>query len=123
MFHISDNVALEFQLIHFNLFYMDLLLDNGNHWQPFIERQDMLVWRKEEPQSGGLYAYKVYGSFPDVSAKDFLRVQVDVEYRKEWDPTARHLEVIDTDPSTELSSDRCSDIVYWEMIWPVSNFF
>ncbi|XP_012252654.2 stAR-related lipid transfer protein 7, mitochondrial [Athalia rosae] len=90
----------------------------GEHWQPFIERQDMLVWRKEEPRSRGLYAYKVYGSFSDVSAEDFLKVQVDVEYRKEWDPTARHLEVIDTDPRTEFSPNHRSDIIYWEMIWP-----
>lgn len=82
----------------------------------------MLMWRREEPGSGGLYAYKVYGSFPDVSAEDFLRVQVDVEYRKEWDPTARHLEVIDTDPSTESCQDNRSDVVYWEMIWPVRTF-
>ncbi|XP_046487184.1 stAR-related lipid transfer protein 7, mitochondrial isoform X1 [Neodiprion pinetum] len=95
-----------------------LILSNGDQWQPFIERQDMIMWRKEEPESGGLYAYKVYGSFPDVSAEDFLHVQVDVEYRKEWDPTARHLEVIDTDPSTESCLDHRSEIVYWEMIWP-----
>lgn len=80
----------------------------------------MLVWRKEEPNSGGLYVYKVFGSFSDVSAEDFLRVQVDVDYRKEWDPTARRLEIIDSDPRSEMEADRQSDVVYWEMEWPVS---
>lgn len=83
----------------------------------------MLVWRREEKDSNGLYAYKVYGSFDDVSAEDFLNVQLDIDYRKEWDDTAKQLEIIDTDPSSEESSNSCSDIIYWEMIWPVSNFF
>ncbi|XP_015592069.1 stAR-related lipid transfer protein 7, mitochondrial [Cephus cinctus] len=91
---------------------------NEEEWQPFIERQDMLVWRKEEPGTGGLYAYKVYGSFSDVSAHDFLQVQIDVEYRKQWDHTARQLEIIDTDPSSNSTSNSSSDIMYWEMIWP-----
>lgn len=88
-------------------------------WQPFIERRDMLVWRKEEPDTGGLYAYKVFGSFADVSADDFLQVQVDVEYRREWDPTARRLEIIDSDPRWTMEQDRHSDVLYWEMTWPV----
>ncbi|XP_043286679.1 stAR-related lipid transfer protein 7, mitochondrial-like [Venturia canescens] len=90
----------------------------GTEWQPFIERKDMLVWRKEEPNSGGLYVYKVFGSFADVSAEDFLQVQVDVDYRKEWDPTAKRLEIIDSDPRSEAEMDRQSDVVYWEMEWP-----
>ena len=88
-------------------------------WEPFIERKDMLVWRKEEPENRGLYAYKVFGSFSDVSAEDFLQVQVDVDYRKVWDPTAKRLEIIDTDPGKETTQDCHSDVVYWEMIWPV----
>lgn len=87
-------------------------------WQPFIERQDMLIWRKEEPDSGGLFAYKVYGSFSDVTADDFLQVQIDVDYRKQWDPTAQELKIIETDPKSELSINHSTDIIHWEMIWP-----
>ena len=78
----------------------------------------MIIWRRLEPDTG-LYAYKVYGSFSDVSAADFLQVQIDVEYRKEWDKTAKELEVIDTDPVIQKEKDCHSDIIYWEMIWPV----
>lgn len=92
----------------------------ANSWQPFIERQDMLIWRKEEPDSGGLFAYKVYGSFSDVTADDFLQVQIDVDYRKHWDPTAQELKIIETDPKSESSINRSTDIIHWEMIWPVS---
>lgn len=92
-------------------------------WSPYIERQDMLIWRREEPKSGGLFAYKVYGSFADVTADDFLQTQIDVDYRKEWDSTARELQIIDTDPKSETSSDNRSDVIYWETIWPVRNYY
>ncbi|XP_025990928.1 stAR-related lipid transfer protein 7, mitochondrial isoform X2 [Solenopsis invicta] len=92
---------------------------NENYgWQPFIERQDMLIWRKIEPDSGGLFAYKVYGSFSDVTAEDFLQVQIDVNYRKQWDPTAQELQIIETDPKSESAVNHSTDVIHWEMIWP-----
>ncbi|CAL7938329.1 unnamed protein product [Xylocopa violacea] len=87
-------------------------------WIPYIERQDMLIWRREEPDSGGLFSYKVYGTFSDVTAEDFLQTQIDIDYRKKWDPTARDLQIIDTDPKVEKSVDSGTDIIYWETIWP-----
>ena len=89
---------------------------------PFIERQDMIVWRKEEKDYGGQYAYKVYGSFNDVTAEDLLQVQIDIDYRKVWDVTAKRLEIIDSDSTTKTSIGSCTEVVYWEMIWPVSKF-
>ncbi|XP_043501606.1 stAR-related lipid transfer protein 7, mitochondrial-like [Polistes fuscatus] len=88
-----------------------------NGWQPYIERQDMLVWRRQEPDTG-LFAYKVYGSFPDVTAEDFLQVQIDIDYRKQWDITAQELQIIDTDPQSTTSNNHSADVIYWEMIWP-----
>ncbi|XP_063221188.1 stAR-related lipid transfer protein 7, mitochondrial [Bacillus rossius redtenbacheri] len=78
-------------------------------WIPFIEREDLLIWRK---LYDGLYAYKLYGNYGDVTAEDFLHVQIDAEYRKQWDNTALQLQVLESDPETN------SDIVYWEMQWP-----
>ncbi|XP_017765032.1 PREDICTED: stAR-related lipid transfer protein 7, mitochondrial-like isoform X2 [Eufriesea mexicana] len=92
---------------------------NQDHgWRPYIERQDMLIWRREEPNSGGLFAYKVYGSFSDVTAEDFLQTQIDLDYRTKWDPTAREIRVIDTDPKSPKTIDNGADIIYWETIWP-----
>lgn len=79
----------------------------------------MLIWRRQEP--GGLYAYKVYGSFSDVTAEDFLQAQVDIDYRLEWDSTANELEIIETDPESKSSVDQSNDIIHWEMLWPVSS--
>lgn len=92
---------------------------SADGWRPYIERQDMLIWRREEPNFGGLFSYKVYGTFSDVTAEDFLRTQIDLEYRKKWDVTARELQVIDTDPSLKKSDNNGIDIIYWETIWPV----
>lgn len=97
------------------------LLTSAQGWRPYIEREDMLIWRREEPNSGGLFAYKVYGSFDDVTAEDFLQTQIDVDYRMKWDSTARELQIIDTDPKSQTSSEDSTDVIYWETIWPVRS--
>ncbi|XP_030754646.1 stAR-related lipid transfer protein 7, mitochondrial-like [Sitophilus oryzae] len=79
-------------------------------WVPFIAKDDLLVWKR--PYGNGLFEYKVYGSYHDVTAEDFLQVQVDTDYRKEWDTTAIQLEVGERDTGSD------SDILYWEMQWP-----
>lgn len=93
------------------------LLDGSkkyDNWEPFLLKEDLVVWRKQH--ESGSYIYKVFGSYPDVTATDFLNVQVDTEYRKKWDSTAVALETIENDPKEEMHSD----IIYWEMLWPVS---
>lgn len=54
----------------------------------------------------------VYVKYDDITAEDFLFVQTDVNYRREWDNTAVKLEVVDEDPDDE------QQIIYWEMLWP-----
>ncbi|XP_049962214.1 stAR-related lipid transfer protein 7, mitochondrial isoform X1 [Schistocerca serialis cubense] len=81
-------------------------------WLPFIEEDDVLIWRKQEDKMRGLYAYKVYGKYNDVSAQAFLQAQIDTDYRKEWDNTAVTLKIIDSEPTSN------SDVIYWEMQWP-----
>lgn len=64
-------------LIFFSSFFA-----SGLSWTPFLEREDILVWRQEHPQGSGLYAYKMYGKFDDVTANEFLEVQLDMsEFR------------------------------------------
>jgi hypothetical protein len=55
----------------------------------------------------------VYGKYHDVAAKDFLKAQIDTEFRKTWDNTALNLNVVEQDNESN------SDIVSWEMKWPV----
>lgn len=85
---------------------------SASGWEVYIERKNMVIWRKEERSS--LYSYKVYAKYNDINANDFLQVQTDVKYRKEWDDTAVSLDIIDTDPLDKLKSH----VIYWEMRWP-----
>ena len=53
-----------------------------------MERKDILVWRKEHRSKKGLYHYKLYGTFDDISVWEFLAVQLDLsQYRRGWDTT------------------------------------
>lgn len=80
-------------------------------WAPFLERNQLLVWRRQHNNSG-IYEYKLYGAYDDVTAHDFLQVQINTEFRTTWDTSAVKLYVIESDASTN------SDIIYWEMLWP-----
>ncbi|GJQ84322.1 hypothetical protein Trydic_g5260 [Trypoxylus dichotomus] len=81
-------------------------------WTVFVAKQDMIVWRR--PHESGNFEYKVYGSYDDVYAEDFVNVQIDIMYRKLWDTTAVILDIVDKDPNPESNDD----IIYWEMLWP-----
>lgn len=59
----------------------------------------------------------VHVMYDDVSAEEFLHVQTDDEYRKTWDNAAVALDVIDIDPVYRNKSQ----VIYWEMQWPVSE--
>lgn len=63
------------------------------------------------------YSIAVFGQFKDVSASDFFQVQIDTDYRKEWDSNSVELQVVDSDT---LSN---SDILYWEFLFPVGITF
>lgn len=55
----------------------------------------------------------VVGSFEDVHANDFLKVQLDVEVRKNWDKSIKNLTIIEKDIHTE------TELVDWVCINPV----
>lgn len=88
--------------------------DKWDNWEPYLERQNIIIWRKH--QGSGQFAYKVYGSYADVSAEDFFYVQTSVDYRREWDKTAINLDIVDTDTA---KASNCH-VLYWEMLWPVN---
>lgn len=45
---------------------------------------------------------------------DFLRAQLDTNFRKQWDTSATQLKIIEENKETN------TDLVYWEMRWPVT---
>lgn len=85
-----------------------------SEWVSFIEKDNLVVWKREDAdhRGQGLYSYKMYGRYSDVTAIDFLEAQVDLDYRQTWDSHAVTLKLIDSEPSTH------SDVIYWETKWP-----
>jgi StAR-related lipid transfer protein 7, mitochondrial len=51
----------------------------------------------------------VYVSYPDITAEDFLFVQTNIDYRREWDDTAVALDVIESNQSDN------SQVIYWQV--------
>lgn len=80
-------------------------------WQLIIDRQHLKVWRKPL-ESDYLYEYKVYGKFYDISARSFLRVNMDLDYRKIWDKLVIRLQLLERDEVTG------SEVVYWVSHFP-----
>ncbi|XP_060869222.1 stAR-related lipid transfer protein 7, mitochondrial [Metopolophium dirhodum] len=83
-------------------------------WEPFTSGSYYNAWRKPNVDYPGqnLYIYKVHGLFNDITALDFMQVQLDLQYRKEWDNMSVDLDIFDSEPLTH------SDLIYWEFRWP-----
>jgi hypothetical protein len=91
------------------------------------------VWRQPVANRSS-YKYKVFGSFTDISPRDFFVVQMDVDYRKEWDRLIVQLETVDRERgSKNLYSDFLSkpthshfdsgnEVIQWIMHYPVKRF-
>ena len=91
----------------------------GLEWTPFLERKDILIWRQEHPPGSGLYAYKMYGHFSDVTPAEFVEVQLDMsEYRLRWDESTSQCYVIEEEGSLAGGLGNLSHIYYWEVNWP-----
>ena len=72
---------------------------------PYVERKDILVWRKEHAQKKGLYHYKLYGVFDDITVWEFLAVQLDLtKFRLGWDSSTAQCKQLDV--QTKEISDR-----------------
>ena len=92
---------------------------NDENWTPFLERKNILVWRQEHPELKGLYAYKMYGKFEDISADEFLAVQTDLsDFRLTWDPSTAQCHIIDSKVDEENDWRNLSQVYYWEVNWP-----
>ena len=57
----------------------------------------------------------VYGSYDDITADSFFEVQLNTEYRSQWDPSVLELRVVDPGPGDG------GDVIYWRVKFPVSH--
>ncbi|XP_063608026.1 uncharacterized protein LOC134782458 [Penaeus indicus] len=81
-------------------------------WEPFIERDHHIVWRQRHHVHQHLFAYKVYGTYDDVSLSAFMEAQLNSGFRKEWDDSVLELRVLDSHAESN------SDLVYWLVKFP-----
>ncbi|XP_050359541.1 uncharacterized protein LOC126779524 isoform X2 [Nymphalis io] len=88
--------------------------DSSDGWVPYMEANDVIIWRKEYKPGKGLYAYKVYGRYPEVVASDFAAVQIDGAYRRAWDSAVAALAVVQRDARGVPGQA----VLHWEVLWP-----
>ncbi|KAI5929407.1 StAR-related lipid transfer protein 7, mitochondrial [Manis javanica] len=80
-------------------------------WEMVMEKKHFKLWRR--PITGTpLYQYRVFGTYTDVTPRQFFNVQLDTEYRKKWDALVIKLEVIERDVVSG------SEVLHWVTHFP-----
>ncbi|XP_053125464.1 stAR-related lipid transfer protein 7, mitochondrial [Hemicordylus capensis] len=80
-------------------------------WESVMDKKHFKLWRR--PIGGThLYQYRVFGTYTDVTPRQFFNVQLDTEYRKKWDSLVIKLEVIERDQATG------SEVIHWVTHFP-----
>ncbi|XP_026129219.1 stAR-related lipid transfer protein 7, mitochondrial-like [Carassius auratus] len=80
-------------------------------WEVVMEKKNFRVWRRPI-QDSHLFEYRVFGSYTDVSPRQFFNVQLDTEYRKKWDALVIKLDVVDRDVNTG------TEVIHWATHFP-----
>ncbi|KGL74929.1 hypothetical protein N309_00285, partial [Tinamus guttatus] len=80
-------------------------------WEMVMDKKHFRLWRR--PIEGThLYQYRVFGTYTDVTPRQFFNVQLDTEYRKKWDSLVIKLDVIERDLATG------SEVIHWVTHFP-----
>ncbi|XP_021230500.1 stAR-related lipid transfer protein 7, mitochondrial isoform X2 [Numida meleagris] len=80
-------------------------------WELVMDKKHFKLWRR--PIEGThLYQYRVFGTYTDVTPRQFFNVQLDTEYRKKWDSLVIKLDVIERDAATG------SEVIHWVTHFP-----
>ncbi|XP_069773760.1 stAR-related lipid transfer protein 7, mitochondrial isoform X2 [Narcine bancroftii] len=85
--------------------------EQDNAWELVMDTSSFRLWRRPIPGSH-LYQYRVFGTYTDITPRQFFNVQLDTEYRKKWDELVIKLEVVERD---EISG---SEVVHWVTHFP-----
>ncbi|KAK1332828.1 hypothetical protein QTO34_006359 [Cnephaeus nilssonii] len=80
-------------------------------WEMVMDKKHFKLWRR--PITGSHhYQYRVFGTYTDVTPRQFFNVQLDTEYRKKWDALVIKLEVIERDVISG------SEVLHWVTHFP-----
>uniref|UniRef100_A0A914YSF5 Phosphatidylcholine transfer protein n=1 Tax=Panagrolaimus superbus TaxID=310955 RepID=A0A914YSF5_9BILA len=85
---------------------------NGNGWEILVEEKELRVYRRKLPGKSELYEYKCSGSYYDITPRNFVDAQLNIEYRREWDANVLELEIISDDPENDIQ------VVRWVAKYP-----
>ncbi|CAM4685136.1 unnamed protein product [Lepidochelys olivacea] len=92
--------------------HVDITATREEHpWEMVMDKKHFKLWRRPI-QGTHLYQYRVFGTYTDVTPRQFFNVQLDTEYRKKWDSLVIKLDVIERDLSTG------SEVVHWVTHFP-----
>uniref|UniRef100_A0A673H653 StAR-related lipid transfer protein 7, mitochondrial n=1 Tax=Sinocyclocheilus rhinocerous TaxID=307959 RepID=A0A673H653_9TELE len=80
-------------------------------WEVVVEKKNVRVWRRPI-QGSHLFEYRVFGSYTDVTPRQFFNVQLDTEYRKKWDALVIKLDMVDRDVNTG------TEVIHWATHFP-----
>lgn len=97
--------------------YDSIIKDHeGLNWEKVVDHDNFKLWRCPVPNSN-LYQYRAFGSYTDIPARAFYDVQVDIEYRKQWDSHVIKIEKVDQDDDTG------SEVLYWATHFPLGFIY
>uniref|UniRef100_A0A7E4UZD3 Phosphatidylcholine transfer protein n=1 Tax=Panagrellus redivivus TaxID=6233 RepID=A0A7E4UZD3_PANRE len=83
-----------------------------NGWETLVEEQDLRVYRRKLPGSNDIYEYKCSGTYYDITPRNFVDAQCDVEYRRQWDSNVLELDILEDDEESD------TQIVRWVARFP-----
>uniref|UniRef100_A0A915CA88 Phosphatidylcholine transfer protein n=2 Tax=Parascaris univalens TaxID=6257 RepID=A0A915CA88_PARUN len=83
----------------------------SDEWEVMVEQDDLRVVRRPRGTLD-LYEYRCSGTYRDISARDFVDAQIDLEYRQKWDSNVLKLELLYSDEETD------SQVVRWIAKFP-----
>jgi len=84
----------------------------SKEWEPLVEEKDLRVYRRRLPGKRELYEYRCSGTYYDISPRNFIDAQCDVQYRREWDTNVISLDILASDEETD------TQVVRWVAKFP-----
>jgi hypothetical protein len=84
----------------------------ANGWETLVEEKDLRVYRRKLPGKPELYEYKCSGTYYDITPRNFVDAQFNIDYRREWDVNVLELEILSNDQETH------TQVVRWVAKYP-----
>ncbi|VDK18275.1 unnamed protein product [Anisakis simplex] len=85
-----------------------LHMDETGDWELVAEQDEYRVLRRPfGDENTGLYEYRCTGTYNDITPRDFVDTQIDLEYRQKWDSNVLKLELLYDDKESD------SQVIRW----------